>query len=322
MICFTPINDQAFNELIEMLPRRHRLGGRSLLVEVLFRARRNQGWYAGIELERGQFAYGEEKLGAKCYLSYQETRTLIKWFEKVGFLTIHSTNLGSVGTIIEYNTYVKDRMEINGQTNGQLTDNQRTANDIPKDKGTKVKRKRTYTSENLTEAHQALQCWKDHAGLPKSANEEKCLKALDDLHRIDGVPWDGATGIYAICGYAAREWVPNSFIAAPTALRDWTKAKDQKKYEAIQQQISTRSSHAATNGIAQPPEYRIAYSTGDPVTGFTKRIRRIVDSGLDTDPDQGHEWSIPDDEIAHAKAEGIDTFLKQRQQTSGADHAA
>ena len=239
---FAPINEKAFNDLIEQLPNPLRLNARSLLIEILFRTRRNKGWYDGIELERGQFAFGEERLGAKCYLSRQETRTLMDWLKKVEFLTIETTKRGSIGTIIELDTYINDQKESNQPANQQPTNSQPTANHIPKDKGIKDKEKTTYTPENLTAAQQALRCWTDHEDLPRSANEGKCLKTLDDLHRIDGVPWEGLIGINAICEYAAREWVPQGYIGSPTALRKWTQARDQKKYEAIQQQMAARDS--------------------------------------------------------------------------------
>jgi hypothetical protein len=104
---FTPISESAFRTLVQRLPKRLRVKGRALLIEILFRTQRTAGWYKGIWLERGQFPYGYEELGATCDLSFQETRTIISWFKKVDFLTIKSTNAGSIGTLKEIDTYIK-----------------------------------------------------------------------------------------------------------------------------------------------------------------------------------------------------------------------
>ena len=318
---FTPINENAFDDLIERLPERLRLNGRSLLTEILFRTRRAAGWFDGSELKRGQFVYGEEKLGAQCYLSRQQILTLMEWFKKVGFLTIKSTKSGSIGSLIEIDTYINDKPENNRPSNQQVTNSQPTGNHILKDKGVKGKRKKAYTLQNPTGAEQALRCWTDQADLPKSANEEKCLKVLDDLHRIDQVPWEDAAGINAICKYAAKEWVPEGYIGSPMALRKPTQAGDMKKFEAIQQQIGAKRSQTPTNGRSQRPTYRLAYATGEPVTDPTKRLRRIVKNGEETDPDPGNEWTISDDVIAQAKADSIEAAIQCHEQTTGADHA-
>ena len=243
---FTPISESAFKALVQRLPKQLRLKGRAVIIEILFRTRRNAGWYEGIWLERSQFVFGYEKLGAACDLSFQATRTIISQLEKVGFLTIKSTKAGSTGTIEEIDTYIKDKKESNKETIKQLTNSQQTANNIPKDKGIKDK-KNIYTLKNPAEAQEALQCWTNHAPLPKSANQDECLKALDDLHRLDEVPWDGPAGIYAICDYAAKVWYPAGYIGSPVALRKWTQAKDMRKWEKILQQMA-QSSHSAANG--------------------------------------------------------------------------
>ena len=309
---FTPINEIAFMELIECLPEHHRLAARSICLDMLFHARRNPGTAGGVQLERGQILYSLRGISERCYVSFQTTRTIIFWLKKVQFLTHESTHSKSIASIVEFDRYVSDRRKTNTETNNQLTQYQRT-------KGTKGKDKSICTLENPAEAQQALQCWTDLAALPKSANEEKCLKALDDLHRLDQVPWDGATGIFAICEYAAREWVPEGYIGSPVALRGWTRSRDMKKYEAVQQQMAVRRSQTPSKDRSKPTGYLIVFPDGTPVTEFTKRLRRIVNNGEETDPDRGHDWTIADDVIAQAKEKGVESFL--RDHTEGAPYA-
>ena len=297
---FSPINKKAFDDLIEKLPKKRRLNARSLLVEILFRTRRSKGWFDGIELERGQFAFGECNLAAKCYLSRQAIRTLTYWFKKVEFLTIKTTNRGSIGTIIEFNTYISDQRKNNQPTNQQPTNSQPTANHIPKDKGIKDK-KNIYTLKKPAEAQKALQCWTNHNPLPTSANHAECLKALDDLHCLDEVPWEGPAGIFAICEYAAKVWYPEGYIGSPVALRKWTQAKDMRKWEKIQQQIS-QAPQAASKGRSNRQAYHIANAHGEPIKGPQERLERILEMELDHDLDPGHPWSISDEKIALARA--------------------
>jgi len=317
---FAPICERAFRALIARLPRNLRGNGRAVLIEILFRARRNTEWYEGVHLERGQFVFGFEALGGACDLSFQETRTIISWFKKVEFLTTKSTNAGSIGTIKEIDVYIKDKNQTNKQSIKQLTNSQQTANNIPKDKG--IKDKNIYVSKHPTEAAKALRLWEKHAPLPTSANPDHCLAVLDDLHRIDKIPWEGDTGIYAICIFAAQHWVPNGYIGSPTALRKWTQAGDMKKYESIQQQIAAKGPKNHPGGQSKPVEYQIAFPDGKPITEYEKRLLRILHNEWTTDPDQGHVFTISDDNIVRAKAEGVESFLRGRQPEKGEEHAA
>ena len=302
MPAFTPINRSSFAELIERLPANLRLGGRSLLLEILFRTRRNAGWYDGHVLERGQFVFGEETIGAACCLSRQQVRTLMKWLCRLHFLTIDTSPSGSIGTLEHIDTYIIDKLGARATGNQQQTKREPTGNHISKEKSRKEGTASARAVANPQRAANALRCWTDYAPLPRSVDEAQCIKTLDDLHRIDGVPWDGESGINAICSYAAQQWVPRNFIRAPTALRKWTQARDQKKYEAIQQQLTRGKSVQPAEPGSKEPKYHIAYSTGEPVTDASKRLRRILESHLDCDPDRGFEWTIPEITIAAAKA--------------------
>ena len=317
---FAPICESAFRALIARLPRNLRGNGRAVLIEILFRARRNTDWYEGVHLERGQFVFGYEALGDACDISFQETRTIISWFKKVEFLTTKSTNAGSIGTIKEIDVYIKDKNQTNKQSIKQLTNSQQTANNIPKDKG--IKDKNTYTLKHPKEAGEALRLWEELAPLPTSAKRDHCLAVLDELHRIEKIPWGGDKGIYAICAFAAQHWVPNGYIGSPVSLRNWTQAGDMKKYESIQQQIAAKGPKNHAGGQSKPVAYQITYPDGTPVRNYEKRLPRILQNGWVTDPDQGHEFTISDEDIVQAQEEGIETFLRSRQIENGEEHAA
>ena len=300
MTGFTPISESAFKGLVQRLPKPLRLKGRALIMEILFRTRRTAGWYEGVWLERSQFVFGYRRLGTACDLSFQTTRTLISQLKKVGFLTIKPTRAGSIGTVENIDTYIIDRKENNKETNEQLTNSQQTANNIPNVKGKRVK-KNTYILKDSPRAHKALQYWTNHAPLPISANHAECLKALDDLHCLDEVPWEGPAGIFAICEYAAKVWHPAGYIGSPVVLRKWTQAKDMRKWEKIQQQIS-QAPQAASKGRSNRQAYHIANAHGEPIKGPQERLERILKMELDHDPDQGHPWSISVEDIALARA--------------------
>jgi hypothetical protein len=84
------------------------------------------------------------------------------------------------------------------------------------------------------ESLKALEIWEACAPLPQTANRLGCLKVLDDLHRTDGLTWDR---IHHICRHAAREWVPQQFIASPAKLRKPIRSGELKTWEAIERQL-------------------------------------------------------------------------------------
>ncbi len=138
MSYFTPISNAAFSGVIDRLPKRHKHTGALLIAVILFRSNRQEGWFNGEHLERGQFPFGWDELSRSCHLSVQQTRTLISHLEKVEFLTSKSTNAGSIGTVINFDGYVIDGNETNKQINRQLTDDQQTTNNAVKDKSKKI----------------------------------------------------------------------------------------------------------------------------------------------------------------------------------------
>ena len=95
-----------------------------------------------------------------------------------------------------------------------------------------------------------------------------------------------------------------------------------KKYESIQQQIAAKGPKNHPGGQSKPVEYQIAFPDGKPITEYEKRLLRILHNEWTTDPDQGHVFTISDDNIVRAKAEGVESFLRGRQPEKGEEHAA
>ena len=145
---FTPLNEEAIRALIQRLPVHSatRRNTWAAIHAILHRCRRQAGWAKGIYLERGQFLFGEDELAAASYLSRQELRTVLKNLKKVGknlvsFTTTVTTNQGSIGSVIDFDTYVPNQDFYNQQINRQSTNEQPATNHKPKDKGTKDKEK-------------------------------------------------------------------------------------------------------------------------------------------------------------------------------------
>lgn len=137
---FTPINLGVVWDFVDRLPRRHQQAGTVLCIYLLGRARRTPGQFEGASLERGQVVYGGKELARCCRVSHQTLRTLISCFKKAHFLTIKSTSLGSIATIIDFDSYVNDKPKTNTETNTQLTSDQQATNNIPNGKGLNGKR--------------------------------------------------------------------------------------------------------------------------------------------------------------------------------------
>mgnify|MGYP003632408721 FL=1 len=106
---FTTVISKSFDLLVgDILPDRMRLSARSVVIEILFRSRTAPGLHGGLELDRGQFLFTLYELAEKTGLTIQKLRTLIRWLEKVGFMTCESTNQTSIGTILYFDSYVAD----------------------------------------------------------------------------------------------------------------------------------------------------------------------------------------------------------------------
>ena len=111
--------------------------------------------------------------------------------------------------------------------------------------------KRTTTPYQPSEqATRTLAAWESHAALPATCNRSACLQTLDRLLSIDNVSWDR---INRLCAYAVKEWVPKGFLASPMSLREWTRKKDMRVWEALERQALTDE---ATAKDSTPKELR------------------------------------------------------------------
>jgi len=81
-----------------------------------------------IILQPGQLIFGRKKASEDMPLSEQEIRTCIRFLEKIGNLTIKSTNKFSIITIINWHIYQDKEQRINQHTNQQLTSKQPATN--------------------------------------------------------------------------------------------------------------------------------------------------------------------------------------------------
>ena len=93
--------------------------------------------------------------------------------------------------------------------------------------------------------------WLPHAELRKSTTQsaQAQFKMLDQvrlLHAEDGYTWEE---IGDIVEYAAKVWHPEGYCASPRSLREWTDKGDQKRHEAILDQIKRQSAQ----GQAEDP---------------------------------------------------------------------
>ena len=127
---FTPICRDKVVDLVQRLPRHLWSNAYSFIFAILSRASRGDGEYDGHALQRGQFVYGQLRLGEECGLGRQQVRTLSDHFERRGELTIESTHRGSIATICNFDIYVIDGQESNQPSNQQVTNRQPAGNHI------------------------------------------------------------------------------------------------------------------------------------------------------------------------------------------------
>jgi hypothetical protein len=98
---------------------------------ILLRTSRNGNrWHIGgtiIEIGRGQCAIGRKQAATDCGFSEQHTRTLLSRLEKLGNLTIKSTNKATVVTVCNWDTY-QSSQPANQPANQPAINQQSTSN--------------------------------------------------------------------------------------------------------------------------------------------------------------------------------------------------
>lgn len=81
-----------------------------------------------IPIKRGQLPIGRIQASEDCCISEQTFRSCIKFLQRIGFLTVESTNRFSIITICKYDVYQTSNQQTNQQTNQQSTSSQPATN--------------------------------------------------------------------------------------------------------------------------------------------------------------------------------------------------
>ena len=274
-----PLNRGAFWQLIEAFPGALRLGARSLWLEILMRARQYPGAYDGVELDRGQFAFGVEKIGAVCGLTRQQMRTLLKWSMKLGKLTIEATNHGSVGTVMNFNSYVPPNPAANQARNQQATNGQPTDNHIQQDTSSKRTEKNDSPSGRSRDEFmdRMMQLW------------QECWPELEaPQFSLLGL-WRKEYGEVEVLAMTRKVGLAGKKFATGADLTSYLAG-------ALSNESERRVEQEQDSGDGHQP-FIIADPLGEPVTDPEQRHAKIKALSLSTDPDQGYWFTIPDDAV-------------------------
>lgn len=101
-------------------------------VELLLRARFEDGYYNGKLIKKGCAVFGREELAKKIGLQPQQIRTCINRLKSTNEITTESTNRFTIATIVKWEEYQcilkDDNQENNQQYNHQLTSKQPASN--------------------------------------------------------------------------------------------------------------------------------------------------------------------------------------------------
>ena len=135
-------------------------------------------------------------------------------------------------------TGTRNTAPYNEQARGEVPEVLRTEPDTIVSGVSTPRRRRPKTPYQASaEAQKALQSWAKHRPLPDGIDPDEYHKILDDMHRIDKVSWNSATGIYAICRWAVTEW-QQAYIQSPGKLRERSKGyPEMKTWQVIQGQV-------------------------------------------------------------------------------------
>ncbi len=94
-----------------------------LFIHLLLSANHKPQKWKGLVIGRGELATGRQSLSAQTGLSEQSVRTSLERLKSTNEITIKSTSKYSIVTIVNYDTYQFNDVEINQQTNQQVTTN-------------------------------------------------------------------------------------------------------------------------------------------------------------------------------------------------------
>lgn len=215
----------------------------------------------------GQCNPGQKTLSASCGLPRETINRAIKELVKIGKIKV----LGKRPNRLSYTfpnvtrdhiekgvpNVTRDHIECDERSHSPLImtekTKEKTNSTVRVNTSKKSRTKKPY--QPSSESQKCLQSWERHRRLPNGIDRDIYHKAFDDLHRLNGVPWDGRTGIYAICKWAVAQWEA-VHIQAPSKLRKPSKAYPElKTYQIIQGQIDSSSSEASALGTSDelPP---------------------------------------------------------------------
>lgn len=129
-------------------------------VELLLRAKFEDGYYNGKLIKKGCAVYGREELAKKLGLKPQQIRTCINRLKSTNEITTESTNKFTIVTIVKWEEYQyilkDDNQQNNQQANHQLTNKQPTNNQQVTTSNNVKNDKNIYLDKLISEAVEAF----------------------------------------------------------------------------------------------------------------------------------------------------------------------
>ena len=236
---FVRINRISVDRDAALMPKRLQGFAHHFLLEGILRSNWESGWCAGhdtpLQLERGQFVMGLSEMAARLNCGVQTVRSILKKLTTpFGLIRQNPTNRGTVITLLRFDSYTNT----DSSSNKQPTICQQPVNNSEEDK--KNKKKSTDSYEASDDAKKAVALWHEHRPLNEN-HWPTYWKVLDDLHRLDKVPWNSSSGIIAIITHAVTVW-GQQHIQSPSKLRLRSRSYPEKKtWEVIQGQLQEPS---------------------------------------------------------------------------------
>jgi len=99
-----------------------------LFIHFLLLANHEGATWQGLDIEKGQFITGLDKLHASTGISVQTLRTCINRLKSTGEITNKSTNKFRLITIVNWEDYQCDDKKVTSKSTNNLTNNQQTTN--------------------------------------------------------------------------------------------------------------------------------------------------------------------------------------------------
>ena len=206
-----------------------------LLYVIAYRAR----WRNGVGADG--LTYGEAKIGdyEKCGLTEQNYRTAKQKLEKAKIATFRATNKGTIAKLCDRRIFSLTKPDANEQSNGQLTDKQRTANGQATTKNKKKVRKK--------EGEEVI----DYEKCPPSVDEFS--KLVPEEHRLSEEQKERCYHYYN-----ARGWVNVRNIAsAVRCWMDWHKVQSHASKADVAVEPAKESRDSTTPTAEPEPEQEL-----------------------------------------------------------------